>query len=364
MSVRTYKFVLHPSERQRALLDTLQLFCSYVSNAYMYITTKYSKSNDKNMKNSEVNDLLNAIKTKYSSFSSLSTDIVHAVGKEVIKAPHQHTPITFIPLKKTSIKNEFVSIGYHTFIPYKQTRPLPESPNSISNVQIKKQGQNWFVYCYIYQPTTSVNPRNLHKFVGIDVGLKEFAILSNGTRIPNPRYYRTMEHKIKMEQQKLNNKIKNSKRWSAQKERLGRLHQKIHNQRKDFIHKTANDIIKNFDVIGVESLSIQKMNRNRKFSKSILDASWGDFISTLKYKAEDQGKALVEVDRFYPSSQLCSVCGSKQIMPLKLRLFKCNTCSAIIERDYNASLNIEREAKNKFLEQYVFGEQNLNDMGG
>jgi len=185
---------------------------------------------------------------------------------------------------------------------------------------------------------TFVNP------IGIDVGLKEFAVLSTGEVIPNPRFYHTLEEKLAKEQRKLSRKEKFSNNWKKQLAKVQKIHSKIANARKDFLHKLSTRIVNNHDIIGVEDLNIKGMVRNHHLAKSIADAGWSMFNNFLEYKCLWQSKTFQKVERFYPSSQLCSECGSKQIMPLHLRTYVCKDCGTNIDRDFNASKNIELRA--------------------
>lgn len=180
--------------------------------------------------------------------------------------------------------------------------------------------------------------------VGIDVGLKEFAVLSTGEVIPNPRLYRMLEGKLAKEQKRLSNKEKFSNNWKKQAAKVQKIHSKITNARKDFLHKLSTRIVNNHDVIGVEDLNIKGMIKNHNLAKSISDAGWGMFNNFLEYKSLWQSKTYQKVERFYPSSQICFECGSKQIMPLHLRTYVCKDCGTVKDRDFNASQNIEHRA--------------------
>ena len=126
---------------------------------------------------------------------------------------------------------------------------------------------------------------------------------------------------------------------------MKKVNEEIYHARMNFLHKTSAYVVSNYDVIGIEKLSIQTLVQNKRLSKSILDASWGTFIELLKYKAKEQSKQVIEVGRFYPSTQLCSKCGNKQWMPLHLRIYACKSCGYEVDRDYNASKNIENKAR-------------------
>ena len=181
--------------------------------------------------------------------------------------------------------------------------------------------------------------------VGLDVGIKSFAVSSDGVEYPNPKYLRQSEKKLARLQRQLSRKTKGSKNWDKARIQVARLHEHIANQRRDMQHKLSTEIVRQNDVICIEDLAPKNMVRNHKLAKSISDACWGEFRRQLTYKAEWYGKQLVTVDRFYPSSQTCSVCGARWpgTKDLKVRHWVCPECGADLDRDTNAAVNILHE---------------------
>ncbi|MDN6345471.1 MAG: IS200/IS605 family element RNA-guided endonuclease TnpB [Tetragenococcus koreensis] len=187
--------------------------------------------------------------------------------------------------------------------------------------------------------------------IGIDLGITDFAILSDGQKIDNNKFTSKMEKKLKREQRKLSRRallakqkginLFEAKNYQKQKRKVARLHEKVTNQREDFLNKVSTEIIKNHDIICIEDLNIKGMLRNHKLSKSISDVSWSSFVTKLQYKADWYGKEIIKIDKWFPSSQICSECGHKDgKKSLDIREWTCPICHTQHDRDINASINI------------------------
>jgi len=180
--------------------------------------------------------------------------------------------------------------------------------------------------------------------VGIDLGIKDFLVLSNGTKIKNHRFLKHYERILKLNQQSLSRKTSKSNRYEKQRIKVARIHEKITNSRMDLIHKTTINLIKQFDTIYLEDLNVKGMMKNHKLSKAISDVCWSKFIDTLEYKAEWNDKSIVHIDRFFPSSKTCSKCGwINNKLTLKDREWICPKCGEKHDRDFNAATNILNE---------------------
>lgn len=180
--------------------------------------------------------------------------------------------------------------------------------------------------------------------IGIDLGIKDFAITSECEIIDNPKYYRKYEDKLVKLQRKLSKKKKGSKNRNKARIKVARLHEKITNTRKDFLQKLSTRLINENQVICLEDLNIEGMKKNHKLAKSISDASWYSFTTMLNYKAIWYGREISVVDRYFASSKLCHVCGWKYVdLDLSVREWKCPECGSSHNRDINAAINIRNE---------------------
>ena len=216
-----------------------------------------------------------------------------------------------------------------------------EIPSDISTLTISKDSAGrYFVSCLceFEAEKLSITPQT----VGIDLGINSLLITDKGEKIGNPRHTAKYEQKLAKAQRNLAKKQKGSVNRAKAKAKVAKIHAKIADSRLDNLHKLSRRLINENQVICVESLKVKNMIRNPKLSKHIADASWGEFVHQLKYKAEWADRSLVEIDQFYPSSKRCSCCGYiSEKMPLNIREWECPECHTHHDRDVNAAKNIK-----------------------
>lgn len=250
-----------------------------------------------------------------------------------------------IKIENTSIK--FPKLGLVKFAKSKEIK------GRILSATIRKNASGKFFASLLCEEEVYVLPKTSQN-IGIDLGITDFGIFSNGDKINNNKFTSKMEKKLKIEQRKLSKRqliakanninLFEAKNYQKQKQKVARLYEKVANQRTDFLNKLSTNIIKNHDIICIEDLNTKGMLRNHKLAKSISDVSWSSFVSKLQYKADWYGRKIVKISRWFPSSQICSACGHNDgKKPLNVREWTCPICNTNHDRDINASKNILAE---------------------
>ncbi|MDK2920160.1 MAG: putative transposase [Candidatus Petromonas sp.] len=251
-----------------------------------------------------------------------------------------------IQIKKNRIKLpklKWVSAKVHRFV-----------EGRIINATISKSPTGKYFVSIITE--CEIEPkRKVKKNIGIDLGLSHFAIFSNGEKIDNPKHLKNTLDKLAKEQRKLSRKQKFSSNWYKQKYKVSKLHEKVKNQRQDFLHKLSKRIVDENQIIILEDLAVKNMMKNKRLSKGIADVSWYKFYSYLEYKSKWYGRTIHKIDRWFPSSKTCSNCGYIiENIPLSIRKWDCPNCQTKgIDRDVNASINILRQGLKEIKRQDV-----------
>ena len=199
-----------------------------------------------------------------------------------------------------------------------------------------------------------MHPTNASGIIGIDVGLSSLYTDSNGRKVDNIRAFKRRARRLKLTQRCLARKKKGSKNYEKHRKKVAKVHEKIVNIRKDYTHKQSAKLVHENQIIAIETLRVKNMVKNHKLAKAIHDVSWTEFFRQLQYKAEFTSSKVLQVDSFYPSSQICSSCEHRNadVKNLDLRMWTCPNCGAVHDRDINAAKNILRQALKEIMAQY------------
>ncbi len=363
--IKTYKYRLYPTKTQQTFLNenfgaTRFVWNQLVANFNNYGTSDYIKNlSETKLKEKHVwlkDRISYVLQQKRMDFFETTKQYFNKSRKKKLGRPK---------FKKKGVSADSIripgqSIGYSKAFNFdKQTLKIPKLKTKlklkldrtftgqIKNITISKNNINEYYVSVCVEEEISQKVKT-YKDIGLDLGLLDLAILSNGTKFENPKYFRETQAKLKRAQQHLARKTKGSARYLKQKLKVARIHKKISNQRNWYLHNISTYLVTKFDSIFVEDLNIAGMMKNRRLSKSIQDVSWSSLINMISYKSRWYGKELLKVNRFFPSSKLCLVCGTKnEQMSLDVRKWTCS-CGVSHDRDINAARNILQEGLKNF----------------
>ena len=244
---------------------------------------------------------------------------------------------------KIDIKEKMIKIPKLGLVKIRGYRNLEELTDRIINITVEKEKTNKYYVSVITEKEEETHKKiTPTSIVGIDLGIKDLVVTSDGEKYPNPKEINKREKRLKRMQRKLCRQVKGSNNYNKTKEKIARIHSKIKNSRKHNIINIVNKIVKEHDIIVSEKLNVKKMSSNHKLAKNILDAGFNKICELLKWKAKLLGKYYYQVDSYYASSKICNHCDSKTEITndLKIRVWECENCGNTNDRDINASINI------------------------
>lgn len=356
--LKAHKIQLYPTKSQETLLKKS---CGIARYSYNWALSKWNELYERGEETSAYSliKLQNAIKrTEMPFFMEVSkTSPQYAIHnlerafKNFFKKNAEHPKF-----KKRGVKDSFVAVenkeqfkqsDFKIHLPRIGRVKCAENlrfAGKVNNVVVKRIADKWFAIINIDCMPKDIRAKCENQaVVGIDVGIKSMAVLSDGTVIKNPKALKTQLRKLKRVQRSMDKKVKGSHNREKQKVKLSRLHYKIGCIRHDAIHKFTTDVVSKYDVIVIEDLNVVGMVKNHNLAQSIGDVSFGEIKRQLAYKTEWAKKELIFADRFFASSKTCSNCGKKkEKLKLSDRVFKCDHCGFETDRDYNASLNLKK----------------------
>jgi putative transposase len=355
--LKSYKYKLNPNEEQKVLLNKHFGSIRFAYNYFLNERKKEYKTNKQSLNYYDNARALTDLKKQeeYSWLNEINSQSLQVSLKHLDDAYNGFFKkrTGFPKFKSKHTKNSFKVPQFVKLINGKLKIPKFDVPievilhrsfsGKIKQCTISKTPTNEYFVSILVETTHKVLPKT-GKSVGIDLGIKDFVITSEGYKYKNNRYTKTYERLLKKHQQHLSRKTKGSNRYYKQRLKVAKLHKKITNSRLDNLHKVSTELIRKYDTIVLEDLNIKGMIKNHKLSKHISDVSWSKFIELLTYKAEWNEKEIIKIDRFFPSSKTCNCCGYiNQNLDLSIREWTCPSCNTKLDRDLNASINILNE---------------------
>jgi len=240
------------------------------------------------------------------------------------------------------LENGHIKLPKLTYMKLKQHREIP-AHHEIKSCTISQTKTGKYYISILTEYEKEIKPVTIQKAVGLDFAMNGLYVESEqGEKANYPRFYRQSLDKLAKEQRILSRRKKDSSRWEKQRLKVAKLQEKIANQRMNFLHHKSKELATNFDAVVIEDLNMKGMSQALNFGKSVHDNGWGMFTTFLAYKLKEQGKQLVKIDRWFPSTKKCSSCGTENTMKLSERTYRCS-CGYEADRDYNSAINIRNE---------------------
>jgi putative transposase len=354
--LKAYKYRIYLTDEQKVLLAKTFGCCRWFYNFALNLTNETYKSTGKGLSRNEIINKLPELKKENEWLTEVPSQSLQQVALDLSSAflNFFEKRAKFPKFKKKGNKQSVrfpqgIKLdGDYLTLPklkkvYCKVSRLPDGKLKSVTVSMTPSGE-YFASC-LYDNGIDLPKQNSEgKSVGIDLGVKDFAITSDGSKYGNPKHYRKHEEKLARKQKLLAKKQKGSSNRNKARKTVAKVHEKITRCREDFLHKLSRKLVDENQVIVVENLAVKNMVRNHKLAKSISDCGWGQFCTMLKYKAEWQGKYYIEVDRFFPSSKTCNHCLHQvDSLSLDIRSWQCPNCETIHDRDVNAAKNIRDE---------------------
>jgi len=349
-----FKYRIYPNQFQQGILAVQFGHSRFVYNHFLQVKQNLYKSTKESLSYYDTTALLVELKKEFEWLKQAGSQVLQQSLKNLNSGyTNFFKKIAGFPKFKSKYNKQSIRYpqGYKiennkTYLPkvgWVKTKFHRLLEGTIKSVTVSKTKSGNYYASFLCELEILPSPNGFLP-VGIDVGIKDFATLSTGEKISNPKYFKTSENKLAKLQRNLSKKKKGSINRNKARLNVAKIHEHISNQRKDFLHKLSHRLTKEYGLICLEDLNVKGMVKNRKLSKAISDVGWSMFKTFLKYKSVWYGSNIKEVDRFFPSSKTCSNCGNiNKNLVLSDRSWTCSKCKTILDRDINASINILNE---------------------
>jgi putative transposase len=253
----------------------------------------------------------------------------------------KQTYTTNLVNENIELKDAHIKLPKLKLVRIKQHREIP-ADYKLKSCTISRTKSGKYYVSVLTEYEKDIQPKKIENVVGLDFAMAELYVSSENEKANYPRYYRVMSEKLAKAQRILSKRKKGSARWNKQRLVVAKLHEKVANQRMNFLHHKSKELASNFDAVAIEDLNMKGMSQVLHFGKSVHDNGWGMFTTFLAYKLKEQGKQLVKINKWFPSTKKCSCCDAEKPMKLSERTYRCS-CGFVVDRDYNSAINIKNE---------------------
>ncbi|AKG37094.1 IS200/IS605 family element RNA-guided endonuclease TnpB [Paenibacillus durus] len=354
---KAHKYRIYPNPEQRQLIHQMFGCCRFVFNHFLIKWNETYAATGKGLSYNTCATQLPALKQQFEWLKSVDSIALQSAVRNVAdsferffkkqnQAPRFKSRKHPVQSYTTKYTNDNIAInGNRLKLPKLSWLRFANSracEGRILSATLRRNAAGKYFVSILCEVEMKPLPQT-DKEIGIDLGLKELAVCSDGLRVTNPKVFRKYEQKLAFWQRRMARRNKGGSNWQKAKQKVAQIHEKIVGSRHDVLHQLTTKLIRENQTISIENLSVANMLKNHRLAKSIADASWGEFARQLSYKAEWYGRTLKFADTFAPTSQRCHVCGTihSEVKKLSVRQWECPSCHTLHDRDENAAQNIK-----------------------